>query len=286
MEKSRYMLEQKRTSAMQLPTYNELLEILKKESVRTLSVEKEKTTYVNFDTILALLNYFKLSTKFFESIKFEDLQNIETYNEVLKMFNDLAVKILENQDDAECRVLLNNLYEYLAQTDEPAKADIIFVFGSKATVRTETAIRLFSEGYAPKIVIAGQGPFYEIEQGNKSEAELLGDFAISKGIPKESLILETTSITVPDNVKASLNLLEKLNIPHKRVILVNSPFVQRRGFAHFNKLSDTGTEILRVNTDTVSDKFSKDGWYKNEEGIKTILKEFYGLRISNLVNTG
>jgi len=281
-----HMPEIKRTSNIQLPTYSELKSILDLESKRALDIGKEGTTYGSFETILSLLNYFKLPTKFFETLKFEDLQDTETYNEVVKVFNDLTQCILENRDNPELKSLLDGLYDYLSETDTPSKADIIFVFGSKSTLRTETAIRLFNEGYAPKIIISGRGPIYEIEKGNKSEADLLGEFAISRGIPKDCLVLESTSITVPDNVKASLNLFDQMGVESKKFIIVNSPFSQRRGFAHFNKFSKNGTEIIRVNTDTVSEKFSKDGWYKNEEGVKTIVKEFFGLRVSSLINTG
>ena len=274
-----------RTSNIQLPTYKELKDILAFESKREVSEEKINITYGNLKTILDLMRYFKLPTTFFETTKFEDMENVDIYNEVVKTFNDLSNSILDS-NKAKIKILLDNLYDYLAEEDVLKKVDILFIFGSKSTLRTETAIRLYKEGYAKKILIAGKGPFYELHNNEKTEAEILADFAIKNGIPETDIITEKTSITMPDNVKAALNLLESSNTSHESFILINSPFSQRRGFAHFNKFSKAGTIIFRKNTDSVSEKFSRDGWYKNEEGIKTILKEFFGLRVSNLINTG
>lgn len=274
-----------RTSNIQLPSYAELKNILANESARQLAPEKQDTHYNDFEVILKLLNYLKLPTELFESVKFEEIENIEVYNKIVQTFDDLSEKILQNYNDPELKNLLDNLYEYLSEEDELEPADIIFVFGSKSTLRIETAIRLYKEGFAKKILVSGRGPFYELEAKQKTESESLAEFAIREGVPPESIILEKSSITVPDNVKSSLNLLEKLAVPHSSFILVNSPFAQRRGYSHFNKFSKSGTKLIRKNTDSVSEKFSKDGWYKSEEGIKTILKELFGLRVSVLINT-
>lgn len=278
--------ETMRTSNIQLPTYKELKEILEHESRRLIDNTKTNLSYGNFEPIINVLKYFGLPSTFFEMVTFQDLGSDNTYKETLNTFNNLSDKILKNEVQNDLKLLLDNLYNYLSEEDTLKKADIIFVFGSKSTLRLETAIRLYKEGFSKKIMISGRGPFYELEKNNKTEAETLGNFALTSGIPLDDLILEKSSITVPDNVKASLNLLDSSNIPHNSFILINSPFSQRRGFAHFNKFSKEGTSFVRKNTDTVSEKFSKDAWYKNEEGVKIILKEFFGLRVSKLINTG
>ena len=279
-------IEIKRTKNIQMLTYNKILDILQHESKRTLEVEKEDKIFSNFETIIAVLNFFKLPTIFFESLRFEDLREEDIYNRVVKIFDDVADKILENHNNQELKLLLDNLYDYLSESDKPEKGDLIFVFGSKNTFRIETAIRLYKEGFAPKILISGRCPIYEIDKKNKTEAETLAEFAEQNGVLKEDLILEKTAISLPDNVKASLNLLEKINISHRKIILINSPFCQRRGFVHFNKFSKNETSFVRVNSDKTSPKFSKNGWYKDEEGIGVILREFFCLRISGLLNTG
>ncbi|NOY35482.1 MAG: YdcF family protein [bacterium] len=200
------------------------------------------------------------------------------------MFNGLIGNILGAQDDQTKQKLFNDLYDYLSEEDTLEEADLIFVFGAKQTFRTEKAVDLYKKGYATKILVSGRSPSYE-NNNAAPEAEMFASFAIEHGVPKEDIIIEKESITMPDNVKRSLNLLETENIPHGSIILVNSAFSQRRGWVHFSKLSNVGTKLIRANVDKVSDMFSRDGWYKNETGTKVIVKEFFGLRMSEVLNT-
>lgn len=270
-----------RTEPFQLPSYEELLSILKHEDTRTIPIEKERNHYAEFSTLCALLQEYDMPSKLFEeTVKFEDLENPAFFAHITSLFSDLVKNILHT----ERQNLFDAVYDYLSEADTLQKADIIFVFGSKSTLRIERAVELYKQGYAPKIMISGKGPFYE-QKETLSEAEKLGQYAIDHGVPQEALILEKESITIPDNVKRSLNLLEKKSIPHESIILVNSPFSQRRGWAHFSKMSEVGTTLIRVNARTVYRQFSKDGWYKDEVGVKVIVKEFFSLRFSELLNT-
>ncbi len=275
-----------RTTATQLPSYSELLSILDKEYKRDVPKAKMDLHYADFDSIINLLNSFDLPPSFFtEEIKFEEWKDTDLFENTISIFDRLAQAIYSHKEDPSKIELFNNLYDYLSEQDSPENADLIFVFGAKSTFRVEKAIDLFDRGYVPKILISGHGPFYEGET-QLPEADRLSQFAIEHGVPKECLIIENESVTVPDNVKRSLNLLEKLDVNHKKIILVNSPFCQRRGWVHFQKFSPSGSELIRINTDKVSPQFSRDGWYKDMDGIKTVLKEFFGLRVSELINTG
>jgi len=274
-----------RTSPTQLPSYKELQKILASEATRKISHKKESVHYADFSTIIALLNSFNLSTEFFtKDFKFADFGDNALFNETVAMFNGLIGNILGAQDDQTKQKLFNDLYDYLSEEDTLEEADLIFVFGAKQTFRTEKAVDLYKKGYATKILVSGRSPSYE-NNNAAPEAEMFASFAIEHGVPKEDIIIEKESITMPDNVKRSLNLLETENIPHGSIILVNSAFSQRRGWVHFSKLSNVGTKLIRANVDKVSDMFSRDGWYKNETGTKVIVKEFFGLRMSEVLNT-
>lgn len=274
-----------RTSPTQLPTYKELQKILASEATRKIPLEKESVHFADFSTIIELLESFNSPTEFFtRDFKFENFDDNKLFSETVAMFNNLIDGILNAQDDPVKQKLFCDLYEYLSEQDTPEKADLIFVFGAKQTFRIEKAIDLYKDGYAPKILVSGRSPSYENEN-TLSEAESFAQFAIEHGVPKEDIIIEKESITVPDNVKRSLNLLERENIKHDSIILVNSTFSQRRGWAHFSKMSRVGTKLIRANVDKVSDTFSRGGWYKNETGAKVIVKEFFGLRISEILNT-
>jgi len=275
-----------RTSPAQLPTYEELQNILAAEAVRPIPKEKERVHFADFTAIIELLSAFNLPTRFFtERFEFADFENEALFTETVSMFNDLIDATLSAKGDVEKLNLFNELFDYLSEEDEPEHADIIFVFGSKQTFRIEKAVDLYKRGYAPKILVSGKAPFYEKDIVSMSEAEVFAAYAIEHGVPGDALIVEKNSITVPDNVKRSLNILEETHVPHRSIILVNSPFSQRRGWVHFSKMSSVGTKLLRANVDKVSDTFSRDGWYKNETGVKVVIKEFFGLRVSELINT-
>ena len=115
-------------------------------------------------------------------------------------------------------------------------------------------------------------------------SEILGGYALEQGVPSDALILEKESITIPDNVKRTLNLLEEKSLPCQSFILVNSPFSQRRGWAHFNKFSKGGTTLMRCNSG-VGERFAKNAWFRHKDVIKIVTKEFFGLRVSHLLNT-
>ena len=275
-----------RTKPTQLPSYRELCALLEHEAPLFVPIEKVSTHYPNYTTILNLLQSYNLSTDFFTNeMPFGALENLDVFTGVMQMFEGLVDNILRTQDDPKQKELFDALYDYLSEEDPLQKVDLLFVFGSKAKFRTEKAIELYKKGFAPRIVLSGRCPFYELSKNEKPESEILAEFAITQGVPPEALILEKESISIPDNAKRSLALFGKEHIPHSRIILVNSPFAQRRGWCHFNKLTLPGSTLLRANVGTVSPQFSKEGWYHSEEGAQTITKEFWGLRVSTFINS-
>lgn len=275
-----------RTEPTQIPSYDELCKIVSFEEFREVPIEKKYTHYTDFSYIINLLKELRLSTKFFDSnFQFVDFKDPILFNEVNSMFIDLVNNILKTQDDPKTRLLYDKIYDYLSESDQIQKADIIFVFGSKTTFRTQTAINLYKNGYAPKILISGKCPFYEMDIQKVSEAQKLANFASENGVPESALILEKESITIPDNIKRSLNMLENKNISHNSIILVNSNFSQRIGWAHFSKFSKYNTKIIRFNVDILSEQYSRNEWYKNEIGTKTIIKELIALKMSEILNT-
>lgn len=271
-----------RTHFTQLPSLEELQKILKTESDRQIVAEKQDVHYPDFTIFIELLEAANLPTDLFtQKLEKKDLANKELLEEAANLLDALAEKILQEGEDLKTH--LDNVFDYLAETDTPEKADLIFVFGSKQPFRTEKAIELYDRGYAPLILISGGHASYE-QPTDVPEAQKHAELAVSRGVSTKSIIVEDKSITIPDNVKTSLNLLENKNIPHNSIILVNSPFAQRRGWAHFQKFSKPNTKLIRCNART-TELTARDSWYKSEIGVKVILKEFFSMKASVLLNT-
>lgn len=234
---------------------------------------KDGVRYVEFTTAEALFRHLNLDPAFFNL-------NERTSEEILREGNQFLDQMAENlvggEIDEETQKLLNNCYDYLAEADDPGESDIIFVFGSKTPLRIQTAIELFKKGVAPELVISGRGPFYGKTE-DVTEAQKYADTAIAAGVPEEAILVEDKSITLVDNIRRSLNLLDKKDEHITSITIVNSPYTQRRGWCMWRKYLPDTAKIYRVNSGTGPD-FDREHWYKNERGIRIVMGEFIKLR--------
>jgi uncharacterized SAM-binding protein YcdF (DUF218 family) len=275
----------KRKHNTELPTIKELASILAAESHRPVVAGKESTHYPNFESIIKWLSHLGLSTKFFD----QDLPTSELDRhsavEDIKGLVDQMVKAMLDQNvvNNSSKIIYDDVYSYLSEEDKLKKADLIFVFGSKTPVRIEKAIEIYNQGWANKIMISGGNPFYD-SSNSLSEAERYQQLAVENGVPFRNIITEHNSITIPDNVRSSLNLLDQKEFNLGSIILVNSPYTQRRGWAHFKKYLPESVDIVRVNSATI-EKYQKNNWYRNEDGIRTFANEFVKMKVAVTLNT-
>lgn len=114
------------------------------------------------------------------------------------------------------------------------KADTIIVFGSYNPIVAEQAAKVFLEGFAPVIVFSG-GRSRATANWEKTEAETLAEVAISLGVPKDKILLETQATNSGENTQFSRELLAKNGIEPKVVIIVQKPYVERRTYATVKK---------------------------------------------------
>lgn len=69
----------------------------------------------------------------------------------------------------------------------------------------------------------------------KPEAEVFADVALERGVPREQIILEKESTNTGENVTFTYNMLKSLGLSPRRLILVQSPYMERRTYATFKK---------------------------------------------------
>lgn len=271
-----------RTNFISLPDIHELKNIIAAEARRPVFPGKEAVHYPDFTPILALLNHYGINDEFFSApITFADIENRGLIDTVNACASQTIEKILA--DTSPPHTILDAMYEYLSEEDKPEPANIIMVFGAKTPTRIGKAVELYKSGLAPLICISGGHPFYGADAAT-TEAEIYKQYAMQHGIPETAIITENKSITIPDNVWRTLSLLEAKSVIPTSIILVNSPYVQRRGWTQFRKYTSDSTKLFRVNATTI-DTYSKSGWYMNADGIKVIFNEFAKMRISVSLNT-
>ncbi len=270
----------KRTDNTRLPGRDELSEILEREEYRPVAAGKEDVHYPEFSTIIALLGNLDLASDLFT----EDVPSIHqavARGDVL--LGQMVGKLVGRELDDQTGSLLDDCYDYLAEEDIPRPGDLIFVFGGKTPSRPEVAAKLYHQGLSAEIWMSGGNAIYAQDTA-RTEADIYREIAVEHGVPMDAISTERTSITVPDNVRASLNRLDEMGRDIKSLIIVNSPYTQRRGWAIFKKHLPDDVEVYRVNC-TTKPEFSRENWYKQEHTLRVVLNEFMKMRASVVYNT-
>ncbi len=262
----------KRTSDHDLPAGDEIMHISDAEEKRPLPPEREHVHFPDFSTIIPIYEHFGLDPAIFTTEDLTPQHILETGREQVEELT----KIILGRKIADGEVeMLNAAYSYLSEEDSPQESDYIYVFGAKTPFRAHKAVELYEQGLARHIILSGKGPFYGTD--SISEAEKYASIALDAGVPDENLIIEDASITIPDNVRRTLNMLDAQGMKYGSFILVNSPYTQRRGWCSWKKHLPDGVELYRVNCET-GPLFAPEQWYKNETGLKVVFGEFPGLR--------
>ena len=269
-----------RINNINLPHKNELTSILQREAKREVPLNKITIHYPHFETIIALFSHYGLPTEIFtnNSINIYDVVTLgeSLLNQFVDILNEKSLSIKET-------VLFDNAYDYLSEEDEPKKSDIIFVFGGKTLLRAEKAAELYKKGLGKKILISGGNPIYA-KVNNNSEADCYKEVLLQQHIPPNDILLEDKSITVADNVRRSLNLLDERKINFKSIILVTSPYAQRRGWAMFKKYVSDEVKLYRVNSPS-GEKITKQKWHRQTHTLKIVLNEFIKMKASVAYNS-
>ncbi|MBI2797844.1 YdcF family protein [Candidatus Saccharibacteria bacterium] len=261
----------KRKSHLGLPAGNEIMHISNAEEKRE-PVQKSKH-FVDFRTIKNVYNHFDLDTAIFDKPGLEAKNILDSGGEL----NSKLVGLILNAQLSTAEIgLLQSCYSYLSEQDEPKAADYIYVFGARTPLRVEKAVELYREKLAPKVIFSGRGPFYGKSE-DTTEAEQYAAIALKSGVPESDIIIEDGSITIPDNVRRTLNMMDAKDMTYDSFIVVNSPYTQRRGWCVWKKHTAANVQIHRINSRT-KPEFSSEGWYKNQNGLLLVLGEFIKLR--------
>jgi FMN phosphatase YigB (HAD superfamily) len=263
-------MERKRTDHTQIPSSTEINEIVAAEAKRQKPASKIGVRYADFSKIIELYRSYNLNSSIFEYSGQTTQQILDAGARDIPKLIELII------NDSRNRPLLNGVYDYLAEEDKLSRADFIFVFGSKGSYRVKKAIELHKDGLGEKIIFSGHVPSYA-DKSAKPEAEIFAQLAADAGIPENAIMVEPESITIPDNIRRSLNMLDEKSITYTSFILVNSPYSQRRGWCVLKKYTEDSIKILRANSQT-KPEYSKDMWFTNQDGIAVILGEYFKLR--------
>lgn len=257
-----------RSSNTQLPTSKELVSILEGESQRKA---------VRFDFLLRnpglFLTYRRVAQGVDASMDwldhYADLTLEEVVNGAHRTTNTLTEIVLRKEIE---KGLLDELFSRLAVNERPSRSDAIFVFGSPKDIRVARAVELYHQNIAPLIILSGRGPHYEA--GEETEAERMAEYALKNGVPASALIVEPGSITLPDNVKRTLDLFEENNFRPQKICVVVTSYIMRRALMEWYKFTPWEIETVAVDTVGASEQLQQTGWYRTEQGVRMLLNEY------------
>lgn len=194
-----------------------------------------------------------------------------------------------------------------ALRDRLQKADAIVVLaGTRGNIKylqgkIRTAVRLYQQGWAPYIICSGgfsvkitETPTHftadelqaAVDAGRLQPKDVPGALkswdkglgagymkqqAIEMGVPADALLLEDTSLHTKENAEHTLALLQKKDI-HSTVILVTSPFHQKRTYLTFLKaFQPYNVRILNYYAET--GEWHPATWFFSKEHRKLVKSE-------------
>ena len=153
----------------------------------------------------------------------------------------------------------------LVQTDPLRRADAVLVLGGDYTCgRILKAGQLVREGYAPRVIVSGGQPQYELQ-----EPDMAIQCAVKHGYPAQVFEpLYANAFSTRDEAEKIKPVLEREGV--RSVLVVTSDFHTRRAGRLLRQVFSPGIEVTMVG---VPDPYWRAGdWWKNREGQKT---EFY-----------
>jgi uncharacterized SAM-binding protein YcdF (DUF218 family) len=126
-------------------------------------------------------------------------------------------------------LVLVGVGHWLDVSDPLAKADAIVAISGDTGARTETAIALWNQGYAPLLIFSGGSSDPE----SVASAELMKRMAVAGGVPASAIVVEGTSATTEENAQHVADLMRGRGL--RSAILVTSPYHQRRASMLFER---------------------------------------------------
>ena len=123
---------------------------------------------------------------------------------------------------------LQVIWDYLCLNEPLQKADCIVGFGNFNTDIARRAAELYHAGFATKVLFTGGLGRNTEGLLPEPEAVRFAKAAMEAGVPEADIILEPDSTNTKENILFTREKLEKLGLPHGRILGVHQPFMERR----------------------------------------------------------
>lgn len=150
-----------------------------------------------------------------------------------------------------------------------APADVIVVIsGGDTPARTQEAVKLYKDGWAPLVIFSGAA----LDTTGPSNAASMRAQAVASGVPLKATDIEEDALDTTQNARYT----KKLITNERRIILVTSPYHQRRASLEFKQVF--GNEFTILSRPTPNDRIWQNWWFTStgwwlalSETVKTFI---------------
>ena len=170
----------------------------------------------------------------------------------------------------------------LRACDAPGAGDcraadaIVAVSGGDTIARTDEAIRLYQQGWAPMLVFSSAAA----DSTGPSNALVMKRHAVENGVPESAIAIEEFSQTTAENAANTSRFLRDNAIT--RVIIVTSAYHQRRAGLEFGKR--LGDSVTILNHPVKSDRQWDSNWWLTSQGWSLALGELIKIVVYHVTN--
>jgi uncharacterized SAM-binding protein YcdF (DUF218 family) len=167
---------------------------------------------------------------------------------------------------------------YLSPQDRLSKSDaVVAISGGETRSRALEAIRLYEEGWAPHLIFSGAA----LDPKGPSNARAMEQVALQAGVPRSAIELDERSANTDQNALGVADIAKREG--YRKIILVTSPYHQRRASITFQRVFGSSVQIL--NHSTTDQNWRRAAWWSNsysrELTISELQKTLYVLWTNN-----
>lgn len=178
--------------------------------------------------------------------------------------------------------IIADIANFIFVSDEPEKADAIFLPGGSHPAQPEYAAELYHQGYAQWLVPSGgisvkrdkwpgvrsKADLYSGDY--QSDCEFFTDVLLKNGVPASAMIGEDKSGHTRDNAFLSRQAVDEKGVIIKTALIVCKAFHARRCLMLYQMaFPNVDIKVCPVHCYNIT----KDNWYKSEKGIDRVLGE-------------
>lgn len=178
---------------------------------------------------------------------------------------------------------MRNAGTWLVKNDQLYKADAMVMLMGSIPDRLLQTVDLYQQHHASKLIIVQEsmGPYQQLEARGASiisTTQQCRNAAVTLGIPADSIILLPGDARSTQQEATIIREYLKMHSGIDTITLVTSADHTRRASMIFEKaFSSRGMKVIVQSCPSKYTGYTGKGWWKNKEGIQTVMFEYVKL---------